>query len=158
MAEAISLAKQLNDMHGLALALYYSVVLGYLELNPAVVEHLASDLIELSTRHNFAHFLAEGAVCRGWARGASGNTAAGIAGIEEGIRDYRAIGSMIFLPFFLALKAEALHLAGRTAEALEAIREGDALVERFENRYWSARTAPTPRYVSRGHGCRQNPN
>ena len=125
-------------MHGLALALYYSVVLGYLELNPAVVEHLASDLIELSTRHNFAHFLAEGAVCRGWARSVSGNTAAGIAGIEEGIRDYRAIGSMLFLPFFLALKAEALHLAGRTAEALEAIREGDALVERFENRYWSA--------------------
>ena len=85
-------------------------------------------------------------------------TAPGIAGIEEGIREYRAIGSMLMLPFFLALKAEALHLAGRTAEALEAIREGDALVERFENRYWSARTAPTPRYVSRGHGCRQNPD
>jgi predicted ATPase len=138
MAEAISLAKQLNDMHGLALALYYSAVLGYLELNPAVVEHLASDLIELSTRHNFAHLLAAGAVCRGWARSASDNTAAGITGIEAGIRDYRAIGSMLFLPFFLALKAEALHLADRTVESLEAIREADALVETFENRYWSA--------------------
>jgi hypothetical protein len=138
MAEAISLAKQLNDMHGLALALYYSAVLAYLELSPAVVEHLASDLIELSMRHNFAHLLATGAVWRGWARSASGNTAAGVAGIEEGIRDYRAIGSVIFLPFFLALKAEALHLAGRTFEALEAIREGDALLERFEYRYWSA--------------------
>jgi serine/threonine protein kinase len=138
MAEAISLAKELNDMHGLALALYISAVLGYLELNPAVVEHLASDLIELSTRHNFAHLLAMGVVCRGWARSASGNKAAGIAGIEEGIRDYRAIGSALFLPFFLTLKAEALHLAGRTFEALEAIREGDAGVERFENRCWSA--------------------
>ena len=138
MAEAISLAKELNDMHGLALALYYSAVLGYLELNPAEVEHLASDLIELSTRHNFAHLLATGVVWRGWARSASGNAAAGIAGIEEGIRDYRAIGSMIFLPFFLALKAEALHLAGRTFEALEAIREADELVERFESHYWSA--------------------
>jgi hypothetical protein len=38
----------------------------------------------------------------------------------------------------LALKAEALPLADRTVEALEAIREADALVERFENRYWSA--------------------
>jgi len=132
------LAKQLNDMHGLALALYISAVLGYLELNPFVVEHLASDLIELSTRHNFAHLLAAGVVWRDWARSASGNTAAGITGIEEGIRDYRAIGSMLLLPFFLALKAEALHLAGRTADALEAIREADALVERFENRYWSA--------------------
>jgi tetratricopeptide (TPR) repeat protein len=138
MAEAISLAKELNDMHGLALALFYSAALGYFELNPTVVEHLASDLIELSTLHNFAHLLATGAVCRGWARSASGNTGAGIAGIEEGIGDYRAIGSMILLPFFLALKAEALYFADRTSEALDAITEAEALVERFENRYWCA--------------------
>ena len=42
------------------------------------------------------------------------------------------------MPFLLALKAEALHLADRTVESLEAIGEADALVERFENRYWSA--------------------
>ncbi len=48
LAEAISLAKELNDMHGLAVARFYAAVLGYFELNPAVVEHLASDLIELS--------------------------------------------------------------------------------------------------------------
>ena len=38
----------------------------------------------------------------------------------------------------VALKAEALHLADRTSDALEAITEAEALVERFENRYWSA--------------------
>jgi hypothetical protein len=103
MAEAISLAKELNDMHGLAVALFYAAALGYFELNPAVVEHLASDLIELSTRHNFAHWLATGAIYRGWARSASGDTVAGIAEMEEGIGDYRAMGSMLFLPFFLAL-------------------------------------------------------
>jgi hypothetical protein len=81
-------------MHGLALALFYSAVLGYFELNPSVVEHLASDLIELSTRHNFAHLLATGAVCRGWARSASGNTGAGIAGIEEGIEGWVATGAI----------------------------------------------------------------
>ena len=106
-------------MHGLAVALFYAAVLGYFELNPSVVEHLASDLIELSTRHNFAHWLATGAIYHGWARSASGDTVAGIAEIEEGIGDYRAMGSMLFLPFFLALKAEALHLANRTAEALD---------------------------------------
>jgi len=42
------------------------------------------------------------------------------------------------LPHYLALKAEALHLADRTAEALEAINEAEVLVERFENRYWCA--------------------
>ena len=36
------------------------------------------------------------------------------------------------------LKAEALHLADRTSEALEAIREAEALVERSGERKWCA--------------------
>jgi adenylate cyclase len=42
------------------------------------------------------------------------------------------------VPFFLALKAEAFHLADRTCEALEAIREAEALAKRSEERCWSA--------------------
>ena len=45
---------------------------------------------------------------------------------------------MLGLPYYLALKAEALHLADRTSEALEAISEAEALVERFEERWWCA--------------------
>jgi hypothetical protein len=42
------------------------------------------------------------------------------------------------LPFYLGRKAEALHLADRTSEALEAINEAEALAERFEVRWWCA--------------------
>jgi hypothetical protein len=42
------------------------------------------------------------------------------------------------VPLFLALKVEALHLADRTFEALDAIREAEGLVERFEERLWCA--------------------
>ena len=49
------------------------------------MERLASDLIELSTRQNFAHWLAVGEILRGWARSASGDTAEGISWIEDGI-------------------------------------------------------------------------
>ncbi len=45
---------------------------------------------------------------------------------------------MLGLPSHLARKAEALYLADRTSEALEAIKEAGALAERFENRYWCA--------------------
>jgi serine/threonine protein kinase/tetratricopeptide (TPR) repeat protein len=138
IAEAISLGNKLNDMHGLAVALFYAAVLGYCESSPAEVERLASDLIELSTRHNFTHWLAIGAVCRGWARSASGDTAEGISCIEDGIEGYRASGSISLLEFLLALKAESLHLADRTLEALEAIREAEALAKTFERRWWCA--------------------
>ena len=45
---------------------------------------------------------------------------------------------MVMLPYFLALKAEALHLSDRTPEALEAIAEAEALTERSEVRFWCA--------------------
>jgi serine/threonine protein kinase/predicted ATPase len=138
MAEAISLAKELNDMHALAHALCWAAILGQAERNPAEVERLTSDLIELSTRQNFAFWLAIGAILRGWARSASGSTSEGIAWIEEGIRDYRASGSMLRMPYFLALKAEALHLADRVSEALEAVTEAEAWVERSGERWWCA--------------------
>ena len=99
IAEAISLAKELNDMNALAIALAWAASLAANERNPAEVDRLASDLIELSTRHNFVFWLAIGAIWRGWARSASGNTAEGIPWIEQGIRDFRATGAVLGLPF-----------------------------------------------------------
>ena len=75
MEEAISLAKELNDMNALALALEWAAMLGNCERNPSEVDRLASELIELSMRHNFSYGLAHGTVYRGWARSASGDAA-----------------------------------------------------------------------------------
>jgi predicted ATPase len=138
MAEAISLAKELNDMYGLAVALNCAAALAHMERNLAEVERHSSDLIELSTRHQFAAWIAIGAVYRGWARSASGETSDGISWIENGTLDYRATGSVLNLPFYLALKAEALYLADRTSEALEALNEAEQLAEIFEQSFWRA--------------------
>jgi tetratricopeptide (TPR) repeat protein len=138
MEEAITLAKELNDMHGLAVALGYAAQLTYLERNTSQLERLASELIEVATRHSFAHWRAIGEVFRGWTRSAGGNSVEGLLLIEEGIEDYRATGSIVWVPLFLALKAEALHLARRPSEALRAITDAEALVETSEARCWSA--------------------
>ena len=138
MAEAISAAKELNNMQALAQALWHAGWLAHFERNPAEVERFGSELSELSNRQNFAPFLRRAAVLRGWARSASGNTAEGISWIEDGIGNYRATGSKLDMPYLLALKAEALHLADRTSDALEAITEAEAVIEKFENRYWCA--------------------
>jgi predicted ATPase len=122
-------------MVGLASALHRAALLAHLERNPAEVERYTSDLIELSTRHNFAYWLAAGAILRGWARSVSGGAAEGISWIESGIRDYRATGSIRSVPFYLRLKAEVLYLADRTPEALEAITQAEVLIERNEERW-----------------------
>jgi predicted ATPase len=45
---------------------------------------------------------------------------------------------MHFKPFALALKAEALYLANRIPEALEAIKEAERQAEISEERWWCA--------------------
>jgi predicted ATPase len=138
MAEAIGLARELNDMAALGMALYWAGFLAHFECDPAEVERLASHLIELSTCQTFASWLPGGVVLRGWARSASGKLAEGISYIEHGIQDYQATGAILRLPYFLALKAEALHFADRSSEALEATKAAEALAERSEGRWWSA--------------------
>ena len=138
IAEAIALAKKLNEMLGITEALFFAAWLGHYLRNPAEVERLASDVIEISTRQNFAHYLSRATILRGWARSAAGDTVQGISWIEAGIQDWWGAGSTLCSPYFLALKAEALHLADRTSEALEAIKEGEAHAERFQERWWCA--------------------
>jgi tRNA A-37 threonylcarbamoyl transferase component Bud32/predicted ATPase len=135
MAEAVSAAKELNDIHALAAALFFAAILGACERNPPEVGRLASELIELSTRKNFANWLPGGEVLQGWAQSVSGKTAEGLSWIRNGIEGWGATGAMLLMPYWLALKAEALHLGNRTPEALEAIREAEALVERSEERW-----------------------
>ena len=135
IAEAISLAKELNDTHALAEALFFAAAL---RASPVETERLASEVIELSARHNFAHWLPLANIYRGWARSASGDTAEGIALIQQGLRDYRATGAVLSLTCYLGLKAEALYLADRTCEALETIREAEAVAQKTEERFWRA--------------------
>jgi tetratricopeptide (TPR) repeat protein len=134
MAEAISLAKELNDPNALAYALGWAAALACAQCNPAEVDRLASDLIEFCTRCGFVHWLAMGAMWRGWARSACGDSAEGISWIERGIKDCQLIGVVLGVPGLLARKAEALYLADRTSEALGVINEAEALAVRFEQR------------------------
>jgi serine/threonine protein kinase len=138
LTEAISLAKQLNDVHSLAFALSCAGIFALLECNPAELKRSALDLIELAKRYNFAFWLAEAKVLLGWACTASSERLRGISLIERGIEDYRATGSVIGMPMLLAIKAEAFHVVDRTFEALEVVKEAQALAQRFEVRWLCA--------------------
>jgi predicted ATPase len=138
LSKAKSLAKKLNDVHGLVQALSIGAFIAYCEREPSEVQKIASEMLELSTRHNFAFFRSGAAILRGWAQSASGDTARGVLSVERGIDAWRANGAIIDLSFWLALKAESLHLAGLNLQALEALKEAEELTKRSEERYWCA--------------------
>ena len=106
--EGVSVAKELKDMNALAQTLSFAAVLAYFERDPAQVDRFATEVIELSTRHNFVWWLAQAESYRGWALSVSGNPAEGIPWIEQGIRDIRATGTVLGVPGPLARKAGAL--------------------------------------------------
>jgi len=99
---------------------------------------LATELMELATRQHFAFWLAIGTTFRGWARSASDEAVEGLTWIEDGIRAIRATSGMRGMEYWLAVKAEALHLATRTPEALETIERAEALAESYDEGWWRA--------------------
>ena len=62
----------------------------------------------------------------------------GFCGSKTDFKHWRATGSANGVPFWLALKAQALYLADRTSGALEAIKEAEAVAQRIEERNSSA--------------------
>jgi hypothetical protein len=138
MTEAVSVAQGLNDTHGLGAALLSKALFAYYERDPLQAEHFASETIEISLRQNFATWLALGTVLRHWARSVLDRTSEGVLRIGEAVLSLRATRSVRWLPYGLAMKAEALHLGGHTPEALEAIKEAGELTERSGECCWSA--------------------
>lgn len=73
------LAKELNDIHALAVAIFWASVFSYYEHGPVNVERCPSDLTELATHHYFRYWQAYGAILRGWARSTFGDATEGIS-------------------------------------------------------------------------------
>src|ERR1700736_1193889 len=88
-----TLAPQLpNSFRALRGQFRYSLVTDKLSAALQIAERVYS-LAQGQDDPALAHWLAIGAIWRGWARSASGDTEEGIPWIEHGIRDYRATGS-----------------------------------------------------------------
>ena len=138
MGEAILVSKRLKNTHGIAVALYHSSALCYMEQNPAQVERVSSELIELSTRQHFPHFRATATALLGWARSVSGVFTPAISWIEDAIEELQTKNALYPILSLMAPKAEALYLANRASEALATVREAETLVEKTEARWWSA--------------------
>ena len=59
-------------------------------------------------------------------------------GSRDGVQRLQVPGGILSMPYLLALKADALHLTGRTREALEALNGAETLAERSEERWCCA--------------------
>ena len=96
----------------------------------------ANAAVALSTEHGFPFWAAGGRILEGWAITCEGRTKQGIELLEEGLSTWQTTGARLWLPIFLALKAQAQAKGGSSEAALQTI-EGAIAISNETSERWA---------------------
>jgi DNA-binding NtrC family response regulator/predicted ATPase len=135
---AIALARELSHPHSVALAMHWVGMIHQLRRDVETTRQLAESVVALSAEHGFQQWLLAGQILDGWVQAVEGRGAAGIAQVRQGIGEYRAMGSELFVPYFLSLLAGAHLKHGEADEGLSAAVEALTVAAATEERSWDA--------------------
>jgi predicted ATPase len=102
---------------------------------PEDTRSYAHTVISICTEHDFPFWTAGGRILDGWATAWQGNVDEGIEKLDEGLAAWRKTGARLWLPIFLALKAEAHAKVGRSDAALKIIEEALAISDETGERW-----------------------
>ncbi len=136
--EALTLAQELSHPFSLAIALCFAAELHQYRREGRATQERAEAAITLCTEQGFALWLATGTILRGWALAEQRQGEEGIAQIRQGLVAYRAMGSELARPQFLALLAEAYGKASQPEEGLSVLAEALAVVNKTGERFCEA--------------------
>lgn len=127
-AQAVALAREHEIPAGLARALWFAAGVYVMCGDPGPVEQMAAELGPLCARHGLALWAAGAVVLDGWAAGARGDPAAGLATIRRGMADWAAVAALAAI--YRCLAAELCLAAGDTAGGLALVHAGLQAVAR----------------------------
>jgi predicted ATPase len=96
----------------------------------AALNERTDQLITIATEQGFSYWRAQGAICRGWINVKNGELTEGISLLRGGCAIYRATGSEVLVPHYIALLAGAYEIAGQLDESLALFDEALQIVER----------------------------
>jgi len=136
--ETVAMAQELAHPLSLVYALQFTAVLHQHRQERQASQEQAEAVIALSREQGFVQWLAQGTVVQGWALTAQGQSAEGMAQMHEALAAYRATGSEISRPYYLALLAEAYGAGGQAQEGLEVLAEAVAIASNNGPHYWEA--------------------
>jgi predicted ATPase len=124
--EAITLARELSEPHGIAYALCFAAILHQLRREPRMAQEYADEGLAISTEHGLVMYKAQSAMTRAWALIQQGRRGEGIEQMRQGFAAYQATGTELLTPYFGSVLAEAL---GKERNAEEGLRGLKAWVE-----------------------------
>jgi DNA-binding winged helix-turn-helix (wHTH) protein/tetratricopeptide (TPR) repeat protein len=135
--EAVALARELSEPHGLAHALGGAAILHQLRRERRLAEQHADAALALSDEHGLVLYHAMARIVRGWAQSGRGDDEGVAEEIRQGLAAWRSTGAQLMCPHYLALLTEALPPA-LVDQALRLLDEALALVESTGERSYEA--------------------
>lgn len=135
---ALALAHELSHPFSLVYALSCAAVLHQLRREWPAAQARAEAAVALAGEQGFTLWLAMGTMLRGWAMAVQDQPAQGMAQLRQGLAAYRATGTTLAQPYWLALLAEAHLKAGQAKEGLRGIAEALAAVHDSGERCYEA--------------------
>jgi len=136
--EALTLARELSEPHGLAHALLFAAILHQLRREERQAQERAEAAIAVSSEHGLVMYQAMATIMQAWAPVEQGRPEEAIEQMRQGLAALQATGTELVRPHFLALLAEALDRAGKAEEGLRVLEEALDMVHRTGERYYEA--------------------
>ncbi len=124
--EALMLARELSEPHGLAHSLYFAASLHHLRREERPAQEHAEAAIAVSSEHGLALYEAMATITRGWSLAEQGWDEEGVEQMRRGLAAHQATGAGVARPHFLALLGEA---SGRNGQAEDGLRLLDEALE-----------------------------
>jgi class 3 adenylate cyclase/predicted ATPase len=135
--EAVTLAQQLAHPYSLAYALNWAGMFHQFRREWYATQECVEAAIRLATEQGFPLYRAMGALLRGWALAQqAGQAQEGIAQLTQGLTVWRATGTEISRPYFLALLADVYGTIGEPEAGLTALTEALTLVDKTGERWY----------------------
>ncbi len=136
--EAVALARQRSEPHGLAHALFFAAVLHQLRRERPMAQQCADDVMALAGEHGLVLYGAAARIVRGWALIGRGDDEDAVEQICQGLAAWQGTGAELMRPHFLALLAEAYAATSRHEQALHVLDEALTLTEATGERMYEA--------------------
>jgi predicted ATPase len=135
---AVTLAQEMRYPPSLALPLAHAAWFYQFRREPLGVQAQAEALLALAHEQGFPFWEAMATLLRGWALMAQGQSAVGIAEMQQGLTAYQATGAAMGQTYLRALLVEGYGNVGQVDAGLTLLAEILAVVESTGERMWEA--------------------
>jgi TolB-like protein/class 3 adenylate cyclase/predicted ATPase len=135
---AVAEARTLAHSPTLGVILHYrTTVLSLIGEGPSLDE-AADELVAIATEQSFPFWGALGTICRGWVKAKEAHVIEGVSLLRHGLSAFRATGAQAWIPYLIALLAQACKIAGQFEEGSTLLDDAMQIAEGTGERWFVA--------------------